>query len=41
VGVLADAFMEAIEVITSRERTIHINGKTTTVLVWNPTVANL
>jgi len=45
IAIIADVFMAAIEVITSKEKTITIteNGKekTITYLVWNATVANL
>jgi solute carrier family 8 (sodium/calcium exchanger) len=43
VGIIADIFMEAIEVITSQERT-HTHKETGAVVkvkVWNATVANL
>ncbi|EDQ85030.1 uncharacterized protein MONBRDRAFT_29670 [Monosiga brevicollis MX1] len=41
VGIITDVFMEAIEVITSRERHVMVDGIETTVLIWNPTIANL
>jgi len=45
IAIIADVFMAAIEVITSKEKTITVmeNGKprTVTYLVWNSTVANL
>lgn len=45
IAIIADVFMAAIEVITSKEKTltITVNGKeqTTTYLVWNSTIANL
>merc|ERR1719331_271504 len=45
IAIIADVFMAAIEVITSKEKTLTImeNGKerTVTYLVWNATVANL
>jgi solute carrier family 8 (sodium/calcium exchanger) len=47
VAIVADIFMAAIEVITSRERTqtqfdgVTRQQETVTVRVWNPTVANL
>ena len=42
VGMIADVFMMAIEVITSTEKTVKDkDGKMLTVLLWNDTVANL
>ena len=46
VAIISDTFMEAIEVITSAEKVVKRRTKsgqiqTITVLVWNPTVANL
>lgn len=42
VGIVADIFMEAIEVITSAEKVVKLpDGSTVTVKVWNATVANL
>ena len=47
VAIIADIFMAAIEVITSKETTIQRKNKKTGILeeivikVWNPTVANL
>ena len=48
VAIVADVFMNAIEVITSKEKTINVKdskgnptGRTRTYLVWNGTVANL
>lgn len=41
VGVLADAFMEAIEVITSKEVILEVEGRQVVAQVWNATVANL
>lgn len=45
IAIIADVFMAAIEVITSKEKTVTIteNGKpkTVTYLVWNATIANL
>lgn len=46
VSIIADRFMAAIEVITSKEREVHVklpNGETQTlnVRIWNETVSNL
>ena len=42
VGIIADVFMGAIEVITSKETEVVLkDGTRTTVKVWNATVANL
>merc|ERR1719440_2289245 len=42
VGIIADVFMAAIEVITSAEKNIKTaNGEEVSVKVWNATVANL
>eukprot|EP00730_Choanoeca_flexa_P019991 TRINITY_DN9773_c0_g2_i1.p1 TRINITY_DN9773_c0_g2~~TRINITY_DN9773_c0_g2_i1.p1 ORF type:complete len:841 (+),score=251.91 TRINITY_DN9773_c0_g2_i1:109-2631(+) len=41
VGILTDVFMEAIEVITSREKVLEIEGRQVHVFIWNPTIANL
>eukprot|EP00045_Choanoeca_perplexa_P014844 m.177223 g.177223 ORF g.177223 m.177223 type:complete len:838 (+) comp16814_c0_seq1:100-2613(+) len=41
VGILTDVFMEAIEVITAREREVVVEERPTRVLIWNPTIANL
>jgi len=42
VGIIADIFMEAIEVITSQERKHHLqDGAVVKLKVWNATVANL
>ena len=42
VGLASDAFMNAIEEITSTKKTIRLkDGQTKVVDVWNPTVANL
>jgi solute carrier family 8 (sodium/calcium exchanger) len=42
VGIIADIFMSAIEVITSQETEVVLkDGTKTTVKVWNATVANL
>jgi len=41
VAISADVFMSAIEVITSKTKTVNINGEDVEVEVWNGTVANL
>merc|ERR1711988_1895825 len=41
VAISADTFMSAIEVITSKTKTVVIGGETMEVEVWNGTVANL
>lgn len=46
VAIISDIFMESIEEITSAEKVVVRKGadgkpRTITVLVWNPTVANL
>jgi solute carrier family 8 (sodium/calcium exchanger) len=41
VSIIADLFMEAIEVITSETKTIKVNGQPLEISVWNATVANL
>mmetsp|Transcript_10225 Transcript_10225/g.26188 ORF Transcript_10225/g.26188 Transcript_10225/m.26188 type:complete len:839 (-) Transcript_10225:1969-4485(-) len=41
VALLADAFMAAIEVITSKTHVRVVAGQSVMVRVWNPTVANL
>ncbi|KAL1520969.1 hypothetical protein AB1Y20_022527 [Prymnesium parvum] len=43
VSIVSNIFMEAIEVITSKERSIKNSrtGETQVINVWNPTVANL
>lgn len=42
VGIVADQFMVAIEVITSKEKVVKMpDGASVTVNVWNATVANL
>jgi solute carrier family 8 (sodium/calcium exchanger) len=42
IAMASDAFMGAIEAITSSTRTVRArDGRARTVLVWNPTVANL
>merc|ERR1711959_551310 len=41
VAISADVFMSAIEVITSKTKTVSINGEEVEVEVWNDTVANL
>ena len=42
VGIIADIFMTAIEVITSKELAVKLpDGSITKVRVWNATVANL
>merc|ERR1711959_581048 len=41
VAISADVFMSAIEVITSKTKTVNINGVDVEVEVWNGTVANL
>ena len=41
VALLADAFMAAIEVITSEEVTKNDGSRDYKAMVWNPTVANL
>ena len=41
VSIIADLFMEAIEVITSKSRVIKIGNHEVEVKVWNATVANL
>jgi len=41
VAISADVFMSAIEVITSKTKTVNINGVELEVEVWNDTVANL
>jgi solute carrier family 8 (sodium/calcium exchanger) len=41
VSIIADVFMSAIEVITSRTREVMLNGVKVQYSVWNATVANL
>ena len=41
VSIIADLFMEAIEVITSTTKEVKVGGKTVEYKVWNATVANL
>ena len=41
VAIIADVFMGAIEEITSKRKTIIVNGKDFHVKTWNDTVANL
>jgi solute carrier family 8 (sodium/calcium exchanger) len=42
VAIVADVFMAAIEVITSREKAVKLpDGSTVKVKIWNATVANL
>ena len=41
VAIIADVFMNAIEEITAKKKTVVINGKDFHVKTWNDTVANL
>lgn len=41
VAIIADIFMQAIEVITSKEQVIKRGNSEIKVKVWNPTIANL
>ncbi|EGD82799.1 Na+/Ca2+ exchanger NCX3 isoform [Salpingoeca rosetta] len=42
IGIITDVFMEAIEVITSKEKEVKLkDGRVVHVQVWNPTIANL
>jgi solute carrier family 8 (sodium/calcium exchanger) len=41
VSIIADLFMEAIEIITSETKVVKIKGKEVEVKIWNATVANL
>lgn len=41
VAIIANIFMEAIEVITSKRIRVTRDGVSTSVVLWNPTVANL
>ena len=42
IAVISDVFMAAIEVITSKEKTVTLSGgRKAKVQFWNPTVANL
>lgn len=41
VAIIADVFMGAIEVITSKQKKVIVDGKTFHVRMWNDTVANL
>ena len=42
VSIIADIFMAAVEVITAKEKTAHLeDGTEVSVKYWNPTVANL
>mmetsp|Transcript_30879 Transcript_30879/g.39772 ORF Transcript_30879/g.39772 Transcript_30879/m.39772 type:complete len:589 (+) Transcript_30879:107-1873(+) len=41
VSIIADLFMESIEIITSETKTVKLNGKPLEIKVWNATVANL
>jgi len=41
VAISADVFMSAIEVITSKTRTVMVRGEEVEIEIWNATVANL
>lgn len=41
VSIIADLFMEAIEIITSETKTVTSQGRSVEIKVWNATVANL